>query len=34
MTQGLIDQRFTSVDLVNIFGDRCYVIGRGLCLSS
>lgn len=30
----MIEGQFTSVDLVNVFGDRCYRIGRDLCLSA
>ena len=32
--EGLINGQFTSVDLVNVFGQRCYTIGRGLCLTT
>jgi Asp-tRNA(Asn)/Glu-tRNA(Gln) amidotransferase A subunit family amidase len=31
---GLIEGRFTSVDLVNVFADRCYRVGRKLNLSA
>ena len=34
LREGLIQQKFTSVDLVNVFGRRCYTIGRRLCLST
>jgi len=34
MREGLIKGTFTSVDLVNVFGDRCKRIGRSLYLSA
>lgn len=34
LKHGLIEGRFTSVDLVNVFADRCYRVGRSLCLSA
>ena len=34
LRQDLIDSKFTSVDLVNVFGDRCQRIGRALNLSA
>jgi hypothetical protein len=34
MQQGMVTQRFKSVDLVKIFADRCFHIGRGLSLTS
>lgn len=34
LKQGLAEGRFTSVDLVHVFGKRCYTIGRELCLST
>lgn len=32
--QGLLDSKFTSEDLVNFYGNRCYTIGRDLCLTT
>ena len=29
-----MEGEFTSVDLVNVFADRCYSVGRELCLSA
>ena len=34
LKSGLIEGRFTSVDLVNVYADRCYRVGRSLCLSA
>ena len=34
LKEGLLRGDFTSVDLVNVFGKRCYTIGRRLCLSA
>ena len=34
LREGLMKEKFTSVDLINIFGQRCYTIGRQLCLST
>ena len=34
LRQGLIDGKFSAVDLVNVFAQRCSTIGRGLCLST
>ena len=34
LQEGLNEGKFTSVDLVNIFGDRCQSIGRGLNLTT
>ena len=34
LKKGLIDGKFTSVDLVHVFGKRCQDIGRRLCLSA
>ena len=34
LKEGLLRGDFTSVDLVNVFGKRCYNIGRRLCLSA
>ncbi len=34
LRKGLLAEEFTSVDLVNVFGKRCYEIGRRLCLST
>jgi hypothetical protein len=30
----MLEGEFTSLDLVNVFSDRCYIIGRGLNLST
>ena len=32
--QGLLEGKFSSVDLVNFYGQRCYTIGRDLCLTT
>ena len=34
LKSGLLSGQFTSVDLVNVFADRCYRVGRSLCLSA
>lgn len=34
LKSGLLEGQFTSVDLVNVFADRCYRVGRSLCLSA
>lgn len=34
LRKGLFEGKFTSVDLVNVFGDRCQRIGRELNLST
>jgi hypothetical protein len=34
LQNGLRKGDFTSVDLVNIFGNRCQEIGRNLCLTA
>ena len=34
LRQGLMQRRWTSTDLVNIFAERCYTIGRELNLST
>ena len=34
LRQGLIEKKFTSVDLVNFYADRCYVFGRKLSLTT
>ena len=34
LREGLMTGRFTSVDLVHVFAQRCYTIGRQLCLST
>ena len=34
LRKGLFEGNFTSVDLVNFFGQRCYTIGRELCLTT
>lgn len=34
LRQGLFEGKFTSVDLVTVFGDRCQRIGRKLNLST
>ncbi len=34
LREHLIKGTFTSVDLVNVFGKRCYTIGRELCLTA
>jgi Asp-tRNA(Asn)/Glu-tRNA(Gln) amidotransferase A subunit family amidase len=34
LKEGLLRGDFTSVDLVNVFGKRCFTIGRRLCLSA
>lgn len=34
LRKGLLNGDFTSVDLVNLFSDRCYRIGRGLHLTT
>ena len=34
LRQGLLDRKFSSVDLVNFYGNRCYTIGRDLCLTT
>ena len=30
LKEGLLEGKFTSVDLVNFYAHRCYTIGRGL----
>lgn len=34
LRKSLIDGEFNSLDLVNLFSDRCYIIGRGLNLTT
>ena len=34
LKEGLLEEKFTSVDLVNFYAHRCYTIGRGLSLST
>lgn len=34
LRKGMLEGEFTSLDLVNVFSDRCYIIGRGLNLST
>ena len=34
LRQGLLDKVFTSEDLVNFYGNRCYVFGRKLSLTT
>jgi Asp-tRNA(Asn)/Glu-tRNA(Gln) amidotransferase A subunit family amidase len=34
LREHLLKQTFTSVDLVNVFGKRCYTIGRALNLTA
>ena len=34
LQEGLRSGKFTSLDLVNIFGERCLTIGRNLCLTA
>jgi hypothetical protein len=34
LRKSLIEGEFSSLDLVNVFSDRCYIIGRGLNLTT